>query len=85
MCIIKTCYIPKTETDGLISNIIVSNYYNKNESDTLLGNKLDATVYNTGITLKAHISDMYNKNLLYTKTVTDSLISNINLANYYKK
>ena len=38
-----------------------------NLKNTLQGNKLDASTYNTGISLKANISDVYYKNVLYTK------------------
>ena len=63
----------------------VLNYYDKPEIHNFLGNKLDASTYNTGIVLKASLTDVYNKNVLYTKTETDGLIANINLSSYYDK
>ena len=41
--------------------------------------------FTSQVVLKANISDVYYRTELYTKTETDNLISNINLANYYNK
>ena len=45
----------------------LANYYDKPETNNLLGNKLDTSTYNTGIALKADISNVYYKFDLYTQ------------------
>ena len=75
----------KNETDNLLDlKMNVADTYNITSVDTLLNNKLDILTYNAGIILKANIADVYNKNMLYTKTETDGLLNlKMNVAETY--
>ena len=48
----------KSEVDGLITNINISNNYNKNESDTILNAKLSILNFNFHTALKNDISNV---------------------------
>ena len=72
----------KTETDGLLHNTANAvDIFTNIESNNWLANKLDATTHNTGIALKSDTSNVYYKNVLYTRY----LISGIDFTNYYNK
>ena len=66
----------KTETDNLLDlKADKLDTYNIEAVNNLLNNKLDTSTYNAGIILKANISDVYKKTVLYTKKETDTLLN----------